>query len=636
MSSYAQIYINKKNEKIRKSNNSSSLNQSKETLKASKNFYPPTASNKLPPNNNNKITERNASIVTFSSLKMINNNNIQDKEIKNSEKRFLTEEGKKNEEKSPIKEVNISDKKNHIIELGKNRIKYRNSNFEIKNNSINFDDNFNGNLIKDLEGKEKLKQKLLEKEKRINEKDNKIIKNETLNSSSPNKSKEKNIYKKNNNIMNKSKINNKKINNKNKIDKNKNINKFNYNKNSNMLDNEISIRSEGSNNLIYETKYNKKDIKNREDINLVKELKEKILSKEEILYYTHIIFLNNASFIKNKNQYMMSKLNFLNILKSLNLISSQFILVEIDLIYDSISPKSQMIIYSQFNQILMKIIQKLYPEKYKISPKLTINYFLNKLINQYRLFFENNIPKDFLYKYQYNSIVKLLQIFPNEKQIFIMNELFLTINEIYEKYFSYELNYNHDFIYKSGDNLIKFCRDFEIIPQVINPTQAMTYYNLTIHINQIYNYFINEIKKYRKFQNKGIIFTLIHFMIFFIHISLYSYTKIFGSKTWTYDVNDSIMTNEAKLILFLEKIEHSKGMCNFLQKLSTPRTKSITLLPSKEICSSLGIFDIYNKKIQENIYLGDVFFNEKDNQIEKDEKKEKDKQYEKDKMLEDY
>lgn len=45
-----------------------------------------------------------------------------------------------------------------------------------------------------------------------------------------------------------------------------------------------------------------------------------------------------------------------------------------------------MILYSQFNQILMKIIQKVYPEKYNISPKLTINYFLNKLINHYNTF----------------------------------------------------------------------------------------------------------------------------------------------------------------------------------------------------------------------------------------------------------
>ena len=106
-----------------------------------------------------------------------------------------------------------------------------------------------------------------------------------------------------------------------------------------------------------------------------------------------------------------------------------------------------------------------------------------------------------------------------------MNEIFITINEIYEKYFIFELNYNHEYIYKSGENLIKFCKDFEIVPQIINSTQAMTYYNLAIHINQIFNYFDNKIRKFRNFKNKGIIFTLIHFMIFFIHISLYSYTK---------------------------------------------------------------------------------------------------------------
>ena len=78
---------------------------------------------------------------------------------------------------------------------------------------------------------------------------------------------------------------------------------------------------------------------------------------------------------------------------------------------------------------------------------MTINYFLNKLITHYNLYFKNKIPKDYLYKYQYNSIVKLLQIFPNENQLFILNEILLTLNEIYEKYFIYELNYNHYIIY---------------------------------------------------------------------------------------------------------------------------------------------------------------------------------------------
>ena len=413
-----------------------------------------------------------------------------------------------------------------------------------------------------------------------------------------------------------------------------------------------------------------------ESINIIKESdNNNILTKEQILYYTHIIFLNNSLFAKNKECYLMSKSNFLNILKSIKIIKSQLILVQIDLIYDSISSKSSMVDYSQFNQILMQIIQKIYKEQYSKSPQLTINYFinklinhynlyfenkipkdylykyqynsivkilqifpnenqiiiineiiltinyfLNKLINQYKLFFGNKIPKDYLYKYQYNSIVKLLQIFPNQNQIFIMNEIFITINEIYEKYFIFELNYNHEYIYKSGENLIKFCKDFEIVPQIINSTQAMTYYNLAIHINQIFNYFDNKIRKFRNFKNKGIIFTLIHFMIFFIHISLYSYTKIFGSKTYTYDENNEIMTNEAKLVIFLEKLEHSKGMTNFLSKLYTPRTKPLSLIPPKKICIDLGILESDKKKIKATQFLDEIFQEQKE--LEQSQQKE--------------
>ena len=43
------------------------------------------------------------------------------------------------------------------------------------------------------------------------------------------------------------------------------------------------------------------------------------------------------------------------------------------------------------------------------------------------------------------------------------------------------------------------------------------------------------------------------------------------------------VSKESKLLLFLEKIEHSKGMTNFLSKLYTPRTKPLSLIPFIEI-----------------------------------------------------
>ena len=712
MKGYTQIYVNKKNEKKKKSNNNSPINKSKEY---SSNSNSNCKTNKNLPSS--KLTERNASVITFSDLKMKNSHEIDFKRLNKVDNNIFPE--KNQEPKKTIKKVNINNKKDYVLELRQKRIKYNKNEKEPRNNEISLNlindikkvniNNYNNNKFKDEEKaniKEniniiKIKEKngILKiqnyKSKKNSKERNDNIKRKNINlfdssnssiikaneennnyiidinnlsddsffSSSTKKTINRNNYKNNSKIngkenknKNKSDINNisaptiksfkikksiennnyknkKKVNKKKdsyQISKSNNINNSNNNNNNTydliLNSNEISIESEGPNNVIIETKFNKSNnAYANEDIDLTKESKENMLSKEEILYYTHIIFLNNSTYVKNQQKYMMSKTNFLNIIKSLNLISTQFILVEIDLIFDSISPKSSMIVYSQFNQILMKIIQKVYPEKYNISPKLTINYFLKKLINHYNLLFEYKIPKDYLYKHQYNSMIKLLQIYPNENQIYIINEVILTINEIYEKYFIYELNYNHEFLYKSGDNLIQFCKDYEIVPQVINPTQAMTYYNLSIHINQTYNFLINQMKKYNKIKNKGIIFTFFHFNLFLINLSLYYYTKLFGSKTWTYDENRENITNEGKLILFLEKLEHSKGMVNFISKLSTPRTKNMSLLPSKDTCYSLGIFDSTKKKINESQFLGDAFYSEKEikQQIIKEEQREK-------------
>ena len=383
--------------------------------------------------------------------------------------------------------------------------------------------------------------------------------------------------------------------------------------------NEVSIKSESSNNLIIENNFNNvnnyklstipKVEETFESINILKEpSKNNLLTKEQILYFTHIIFLNNATFVRNKESYMMSKSSFMNIMKSINIIKSQLILVEIDLIYDSISLKSPMIIYSQFNQILMKIIQKIYKEQFLVSPQLAINNFLIKLIKHYNLFLENKIPKDYLYKYQYNSMVKIIQIFPDENQIFIINQIILTINEIYEKYFVIELDYNKEYLYKSSENLVTFCKDFEVIPQIINSTQAVTYYNLIIHIDQTYKTLKEALEKGKICNNNGKIFTLYHFILFIIHMSLYSYTKMFGSKSWNTQNNN--LSKEAKLLLFLEKLDHSKGMINFLSRLYSPRTKSLSLIPPREICLSLGILELDKKKPKLSQSLDDVFHKE--------------------------
>ena len=613
MSSYSQIYINKKINENNKMKNNISSNSNKEELKKS---IENKEINKLEQISlRDKKAERNPSIITFSNFNNINNSDF---ELINLDKNPKNNSFVNNTINSNI--INIIDEKN-------NRIRYRkkiSNKSNIQNLTYN-KNNINNNLKKEeslLNQNSMKKENMIENNNKIN-KFKEENKNPELNISIKEKKLKfhlKNEKDKNNetikSISIQSEGNNNftydiKANNNNK----ETINNEKNNHNSNL--NEACIKSESSNDFINNT--NQNDNNNKfstipkyeetfESINLIKDSNDKILTKEQILYFTHIIFLNNSEYNKIKDCYMMSKTNFLNILKPLNIIKSQLILVEIDLIYDSISAKKSMIIYSQFNQILMKIIQKLYPEQYSMSPQLTITYFINKLIKYYNLFFENKIPKDYLYKYQYNSIVKLMQASPNENQLYLISQIILTINEIYEKYFTYEFDKNQENINKSSENLVNFCRDFEIIPQIINSTQAMTYYNLIIHIEQLYNFFKDALKNKKICKNKGKIFTLYHFILFILHMSLYTYTKIFESKTW--NTKNSDITKESKLLLFLEKLEHSKGMTNFLSKLYTPRTKPLSLIPPRKVCLSLGILDKEKKKITES--LDDVFFKEKE------------------------
>ena len=621
MSSYSQIYLNKKKNEIKKRKNinqtyndinkdfSNEFNISNQDNGSKLSFY------------SEKLNERNPSLLTFSNGNFINNQEIF---LKNKEKNILFEESNKNN--SFVNGMIIDKNQNHINNENQNRIKYRkkiinkNNYFNSLNNKFIFNSGENQINLKIIPKKDK--EDMIENKIENIPKNKNILIKEKLNGQLKNNKDYYNETIKSDKIIEDEGNNNfmydiKDIN---------DYNKKNSEKNENLYDN--SIKNEILDDFIIENNLNNninklsiipKEEDTFESINIIKESNNyNILTREQILYFTHIIFLNNASFMKNKECYMMSKSNFLNILKSIKIIKSQLILVQIDLIYDSISSKSSMIDYSQFNQILMKIIKNIYKEQYSKSPQLTINIFITKLINYFNLFFENKIPKDYLYKYQYNSIVKILQIFPNENQIILIKEIILTINEIYEKYFFYELDYNKEYLYKSSENLVLFCKDFEIVPQIINSTQAVTYYNLIIHIQQIYNTLEDSLKKLKICKNKGKIFTLYHFILFIIHMSLYSYTKLFGSKTW--NIKNNNISKESKLLLFLEKLEHSKGMTNFLSKLFTPRTKPLSLIPPKRVCLDLGIFELEKKNLKINEFLDEIFQEKKE--LERSQKKE--------------
>ena len=260
--------------------------------------------------------------------------------------------------------------------------------------------------------------------------------------------------------------------------------------------------------------------------------------------------------------------------------------IEIELIFKKISKKSNYIIHSQFNELLLELVKKIFPQDYLKDKKKIVNYVLNYLFECYNTLLQDSNNLAQCRNYKYNSIMSLISVSPNDIQILILNDIFFTINKIYEVYFVNEFSDNPKTIMKSSKNLIEFSRDFQILPYIMNETQIMTYYKLTTHYEQPYK-FVNKEK------NKGLLFTLNHFMLFFIHISLYYFSKCFEDNEKT-NLNDEIK-DESKLLLFLEKMENSEGMKNFSKKLVKSSSINLSLIPSEKLYYKVGDIKKNNK-----------------------------------------
>ncbi len=334
------------------------------------------------------------------------------------------------------------------------------------------------------------------------------------------------------------------------------------NSNSNNIEDEKN--SINNNNSKYYS--NQEENSNREASNIPQ------LTKNEILNYNHLVFMNHATYIKKYENYFLTQQNLYKILRDSNILPQAIKLNEIDIIFKSISPKSLQIDFNQFMQFLIKIVENVFPKEFKNNKKITVNFFMNNFLSNYSFLYENDkIPIENLYKCQYKSIDNLISYQPNENILILMQEIIFTIEEIYAKYFQYELEENKELANKSVINLINFSRDFEILPYVINETQTITYYNLSITYQNLY--------KFRFCQNVGIKFKLNNFMLFLIHISLYSYAKNYDNNLDENSNSDDVY----KFLLFLEKLECSKGMKNFSRKLNRPSANKLTLLPPKEL-----------------------------------------------------
>ena len=367
------------------------------------------------------------------------------------------------------------------------------------------------------------------------------------------------------------------------VHKNSNINSLEQSK-QNILYSSSNNNNENEKNSISNNNskfyMNQEDNSNRDTNNIPQ------LTKNEILNYNHLVFMNHATYIKKYENYFLTQQNLYKILRDCKILPQAIKLNEIDIIFKSISPKSLQINFNQFLQFLIKIVENVFPKEFKNNKKITVNFFMNNFLSNYSFLYENDkVPIENLYKCQYKSIENLISYQPNENILILIQEIVFTIEEIYAKYFQYELEKNIELANKSVINLINFCRDFEILPYVINETQIITYYNLSIDYKNLYQFKLS--------QNMGIKFKLNNFMLFLIHISLYSFAKNYDNNLEENSNSDDVN----KFLLFLEKLECSKGMKNFSRKLNRPSANKLTLLPPKELYLKIeGNNNLFNEE----------------------------------------
>ena len=333
--------------------------------------------------------------------------------------------------------------------------------------------------------------------------------------------------------------------------------------------NQISTKKKTNKNKSYETIFKKEDLNKP----------IKTYSDEEIIHYVHLIFLNNSSYFPKRQQYLMTKENLIKIIKNLGIIPNEIKLYELDILIKKTCPKTTLVSYDDFMDILIQIAQKIFPKQFQKDKLLVTNFFFHNIFLVYdEIIFDDSAPLKDLLKYQYSSLVSLLNIIPEDSEILVMNSLLYTLNEIYEKYFIYNIGYYKDkyneYINDNGNimNLFNFCRDFEILPYIFSETQIVTYYNLVVDNNELFK-FLDDSEENK--DNNTSYFSFNNFILFFIHLSAYNYAKVYESI-----LGSEIKENQlSKLIMLLTKLECSKGM----RKLVESSLPNLSLMPKMDL-----------------------------------------------------
>ena len=336
------------------------------------------------------------------------------------------------------------------------------------------------------------------------------------------------------------------------------------------------------------------------------------LSYEEIKAICLNIFLLYAKPING--QFYLSLRNIFRILKELEILKENCLsFVDIEILNQQINKKGDKLDSGQFLDLLAKICclldDSFYKDKKASFIKLIKIYILPFYLKKYKS--ENYTSKfysDETFNLSMNLTFKnlILVDFQFDKDSFdVLFSIIEGLKIIYEIHFSYsELNQDknikniHD---KSFRIFMKFLKNFNILPYLINQRLAELYWYLIISedVNDLYK--ISEEKKSEQnylikfLENKdydlGKVYTFKKFFLLLSHISFYYYYPI---KT---------KSNAQKLLYIIEKIYKSKGNQNLPNIYCKTFNNKYSIIPPVNIVEKIVNNIIEEKEKNKNVNI---------------------------------
>jgi hypothetical protein len=318
-------------------------------------------------------------------------------------------------------------------------------------------------------------------------------------------------------------------------------------------------------------------------------------TRQEVIDRCSSIFYNFSKCDKNDKNFYINSSNIKKIFKIVNLIDDKTLKSsDIDLLIKKINPNVNKLTEKNFLDLIVSIAARIYPKDYKKNPKNTIDNLISTFLEPFSKHIDDkNIDLNDAIKmpFIHRSLELLINKFLIDyKLIALVNNILYSIKEIYKNYFSLENHNIKDYqkiLSNSQNDLIEFCKDFQISPYMISQEQLVIYFNLIVKID-IKNLTNNNLFDGEEIGNKnenyiidpkkdmGTVFTLSRLCASLIHFSIFSYSK--NNQMNLNNINDS-----EKFLLFLEKLENSKGFLNFQKKSNKPHTTNFSLIPKKSV-----------------------------------------------------